>query len=202
MRVLIACEFSGRVRDAFLLVGHDAYSCDLRACWPSTLVNYRDAHQRHIKGDVRPILKRPWDLVICHPPCTYLCNSGVTWLSIQKGRYDKMVKAAIFFLDCLLANSPLIAVENPIQHKYARGLINESYTQIIHPYEFGEVETKSTCLWLKGLPPLIPTEIVDKDVREGKLHKLPPSSYRSQLRAVTSWGVAKAMASQWGNLQR
>jgi hypothetical protein len=155
MRVLVACERSNTVRDAFLERGHDAYSCDIEiAKFPNP--NYK----RHIRGDVRPLLKEPWDLVIAHPPCTYLCNSGVRWLKTELGRINLMELACIFFLDCLSANAPRVCVENPIQHGYAKELIGIAPTQIIQPWQFGHGETKATCLWLKGLPNLKPTNIV------------------------------------------
>src|SRR5689334_85934 len=137
MRVLVACEWSNTVRDAFLARGHDAYSCDIiRAEHPNP--NFR----RHIRGDVRPLLREKWDLVIAHPPCTYLCNSGVCWLHTREGRFEEMHKAVQFFKECLAANAPMVAVENPIMHKYARAKLLVDPTQIIHPYHFGHPESK------------------------------------------------------------
>lgn len=190
MRVLVACEFSNTVRDAFLRRGHDAYSCDLqRADHPNRNWN------RHIRGDVRPLLRQSWDLVIAHPPCTYLCNSGVWCLTDNPNRHDMMIDAVCFFLDCLMANSPKIAVENPVQHGHAAELL-PPYAQIVQPYQFGHPYTKQTCLWLKRLPKLQPTNVVESigihahDVADGK--------DRKNKRSRTFQGIADAMAEQWG----
>ena len=185
MRVLVACEYSGRVRDAFIAKGHDAMSCDL-------LPTERTGP--HIQGDALPLLKQPWDLVIAHPPCTRLCNSGVCWLA-KRNLWVEMEAGAAFFLECLNANAPKVCIENPIPHKYARAIIG-MYSQIVQPWQFGHGETKATCLWLKGLPPLMPTETVQG--REQRLHRLPPSPERAKLRAETYPGIAAAMAEQWG----
>lgn len=179
MKVLVACEFSGRVRNAFLARGHDAYSCDL-------LTGRDPTHGRHFKQDVRPLLKERWDLVIAHPPCTYLCNSGVRWLSTQKDRQDKMVEGCLFFLDCLSANSDKVAVENPIMHKHAMEWVRVEKSQVIQPWQFGHGETKATCLWLLGLPHLKPTNIVEG--RRGAVHSMAPvnvKGLRSHVRSVT-----------------
>ena len=188
MRVLVACEFSGIVREAFLRRGHDAYSCDLRFT-----AYYRSA--RHITGDVRPLLRQSWDLVIAHPPCTYLTNSGSPFL-IRPGRIEKVKFGALLFLQCLNANAPRVCVENPIPHRAAKELIGEPYTQVIQPWQFGHGETKATCLWLKGLPPLVPTNVVEG--REQRNRNLPPSANRRMLRSLTFHGIARAMAEQWG----
>ncbi len=193
MKVLVACEFSNTVRDAFLRRGHDAYSCDLqRADHPNP--NWR----RHIRGDVTPLLKQRWDLVIAHPPCTYLCNCGVQFLIDNPTRHSLMIDAVCFFLDCLMANAPMVAVENPVQHGQASEFI-PPYTQIIQPYQFGHPYSKKTCLWLKGLPPLQPTNIVvpsgvwaEDKVADGK--------DRKNKRSRTFQGIADTMADQWGNL--
>ena len=190
MRVLVACECSGTVRDAFLDAGHDAYSCDLL---PS---DSDRGSRRHIIGDVSILLCAPWDLVVAHPPCTYLCNSGVRWLHTRPGRWSAMESAAQFFLKCLGANAKACCVENPIPHKYAMEIIGERYCQIVQPWQYGHGETKATCLWLRGLPLLQATNIVPG--REGKCHRLPPGPNRSKLRAVTYSGIARAMAVQWG----
>ncbi len=188
MRVLVACEWSNTVRDAFLRRGHDAYSCDiLRAEHPNP--NWR----RHIRGDVTPLLLEPWDLVIAHPPCTYLCNSGVRWLT-DAGRIDLMTDAVLFFKACLEANAPRACVENPIMHGYARGAVRVEPSQLIQPYQFGHPESKGTYLWLRGLPPLISTEINDN--RNGTIARL--GSAGSKERSRTFAGIAKAMAEQWG----
>ena len=188
MKILIACEFSGIVRDAFIKRGHDAVSCDLLPCEPWTI--------RHIQTDVRPYLDHRWDLVIGHPPCTYLCNSGVRWLKTQPGRWEKMVEAAKFFKDILTCRAKKIAIENPIPHKYAVKEIGRKYDQIIQPWQFGHGETKATCLWLKNLPKLKPTNIVEG--REARIHKMVPGPDRSKLRSITYQGIADAMAEQWG----
>jgi len=192
MRVLVACECSGRVRDAFLDAGHDAISCDLQ---PSD--SDRGTH-RHVRGDVSELLGAGWDLVVAHPPCTFLCNSGVRWLRTVPGRWAEMERAAEFFRCCLGANARAVAVENPIPHRYAMELIGERYTQIVQPWQFGHGESKATCLWLRNLPSLQPTNIVDG--REGRIHRLPPGPNRSRERSRTYQGVALAFAEQWGAL--
>jgi len=192
MRVLVACECSGKVRDAFLDNGHDAYSCDLQ---PS---DSDRGHRRHIQGDVSELLSEEWDLVIAHPPCTYLCNSGVRWLHTVSGRWALMESAAQFFLQCLGANAHRVCVENPIPHKYAVEIIGQRYSQIVQPWQHGHGETKATCLWLRNLPPLRPTNVVPG--RESKCHRLPPGPNRAKLRAVTYSGIALAMSQQWGTL--
>jgi len=188
MKVLVACEYSGRVRDAFIKLGHDAMSCDLL---PS------DAEGPHYQGDIFDIINDGWDLMVAHPPCTYLCNSGVSWLYKQEGRWDKMKDGANFFKMLLDSNIPKFAIENPIMHKYAVEIIGRRQNQVIQPWMFGHGETKATCLWLKGLPELQPTNIVEG--REQRLHKLGPSPDRWKLRSTTYQGIADAMASQWGN---
>lgn len=136
--------------------------------------------------------------MIAHPPCTYLCNSGVRWLHTQPGRWWKMIQAAMFFRKCLEANVPHVCVENSIPHKYAMAIIDRHYSQIIQPWQFGHGETKATCLWLRGLPVLQPTNVVSG--REGRIHKLSPGPNRSKLRSITFDGVALAMVDQWGAL--
>jgi hypothetical protein len=193
MKVLVACEFSGVVREAFAKRGHDAWSCDIL---PS-----EDGSRFHIQDDIRKVLKTApmqWDLMIAHPPCTYLCNSGVCWLKDNEERYEKLQEAAEFFRFLMHQHwIPKIAIENPIMHKYAKQFIGGiEQTQIIQPWQFGHGETKATCLWLKYLPPLKPTKIVEG--REQRLHKLPPSPDRGKLRSITYQGIAEAMARQWG----
>jgi hypothetical protein len=194
MRVLVACEYSGRVREAFRAHGHDAWSCDLL---PSD-----DNSEFHIQGDVIPLLNQGWDLLIAHPPCTYLCNSGVSWLHRTEGRWEKMVEGAEFFNLFWQADIPKICVENPIMHKYAKEIIGSSQTQSIQPWQFGDDASKRTCLWLKGLPKLQPTDVIIKDryanqTPSGRCN-LPPSKDRWKLRSVTYQGIANAMADQWG----
>lgn len=195
MKVLIACEFSGTVRDAFIEQGHDAISCDILPT---------EQPGPHYQGDVRYILNDGWDLMIAHPPCTYLANSGVSWLYRQEGRWEKMKEGALFFRDLLNADIPKICVENPIQHKYAREIIGEKYTQIVQPWQFGHPEQKATCLWVKNLPELQETQNVIEDMQKlsdrerQRLHYLPPGKDRWKLRSKTYQGIANAMAEQWG----
>ena len=185
MRVLVACEYSGIVRDAFLKAGHDAISCDLLPT---------ESPGPHIQGDVTELLQEPWELVIAHPPCTYLANSGVRWLHERPGRWEKMREGAEFFRKCLSANSPRVCVENPIIHKHAR---LPHYTQRIQPWQFGHGEMKAVCLWLKGLPPLFDTRVVTGRIQRTFLE--PPSKDRSKLRSRFFEGIAAAMADQWSD---
>ncbi len=190
MRVLIACEFSGIVRDAFAARGHDAWSCDL-------LPTERPGN--HIQGDVLEILGDGWDLMVAHPPCTRLTNSGVCWLQ-KRNLWDDLKEACRFFRSFIESSVPRIAVENPIPHKYAVEGIGRKYDQIIQPFEFGHAERKATCLWLKNLPPLMATGLTElpKDKRKAqRLHWLPPSLERAHLRSITFQGIANAMAAQW-----
>lgn len=193
MKVLIACEFSGIVRDAFAAKGHDAWSCDL-------LPTERPG--QHIKGDITTLITNMyyrWDLLIAHPPCDYLTVSnnnamthGCNKYTVQEGQ--KLRKDAIkFFMRFAICRIPKIAIENPI------GIMSTRYRkpdQIIQPWQFGHGETKATCLWLQGLPLLKPTNIVEG--REGKIWKMTPSLNRAKDRSRTYEGIAKAMAAQWG----
>ena len=182
MRVLIACEFSGVVRRAFRALGHDAWSCDLL---PS-----EDGSPIHWIGPVEYILAEGWDLMIAHPPCTHLAVSGARWFK------DKMVEQqeALKFVQLLMdAPIPRIAIENPIS--IISGKIRKP-DQIIQPWQYGHGETKATCLWLKNLPKLVPTNIVDG--REARVHRMPPGPDRWKERSRTLEGIASAMASQWG----
>jgi len=189
IKVLVACEFSGRVREEFRKRGFDAWSCDLLPA--------EDNSPHHIQCDVRKILNNGWDLMIAHPPCTYLCNSGVRWLHERPERWKKLEEAIDFFLTLWNAPIPHIAIENPVPHKYAREKIGRP-TQYIQPYEFGEPVSKKTGLWLKNLPPLKPTKIVPKESVKQKVWLEPPSPQRWKNRSRTFRGVAKAMAEQWG----
>ena len=186
LHVLVACEFSGVVRDAFKAKGHDAWSCDLLPT---------EAPGQHIQGDALDVLSDGWDMMIAHPPCTYLCNSGSRWLYEQDDRWVKMEFAADFFRALLTAPINKIAIENPIPHKYAVSIMGRNYNQLIQPWQFGHGESKATCLWLKNLPELVPTDIVEG--REQRIHKLPPSKDRWKLRSTTYTGFAQAMAEQW-----
>ena len=199
MNVLIACEFSGRVRDAFIKAGHTAISCDLLPTMQQG---------PHYQGDVRDILyDRRWDLLIAHPPCTYLCASGLHWNGRRPGRQEKTEEALAFVR--LLLEAPIlrIALENPI------GCISSRIRkpdQVIQPWQFGEDASKKTCLWLKNLPPLKPTKLIEPRVVNGKprwgnqtdsgQNRLAPSQDRWMLRSITYQGIANAMAEQWGSL--
>lgn len=188
MKVLIACEFSGTVRDAFISRGHDAISCDLLPT---------ESDGPHIQGDVREVLKEPWDLVIAHPPCTRLCNSGVRWLH-ERNLWKEMEEAARFFFDCLVANSDRVAVENPIMHKYAKKIIGRGPDFTCQPWQFGDAAKKRTCFWTRGLEPLRPTSnMTGKDAVQ-EVHLMSPSKDRWKKRSITYQGIANAMADQWG----
>jgi len=193
MKVLVACEFSGRVRDAFRKRGHYAVSCDE--------LPTESTKAYHVIGDVLDFLDSGWDLMIAHPPCTRLCNSGVRWLK-ELNLWEDLYFAISFFNLLQDAPIPKIAIENPIPHKYAVNGVGArskgigKYDQIIQPWQFGHGETKATCLWLKGLPKLKPTNIVDG--REARIHKMSPSKNRGRLRSLTFQGIADAMAEQWG----
>lgn len=198
-RVLVGCEYSGVVRDAFAAAGHDAWSCDFLPT---------DRPGQHYQGDIADMLKQKWDLAIFHPPCTFLANSGVCWLTKDTTgvRHKEMEQGAAFFKSLLDADIPRICVENPIQHKYAQALIRTPYTQIIQPWMFGHLEQKATCLWLKNLPKLVATDNVKTEMMKltskerQRLHYLPPSADRWKIRSTTFSGIAAAMASQWGPL--
>lgn len=181
MKVLVACEFSGRVRDAFLALGHDAISCDLLPT---------ESPGPHYEGDVRDILSDGWDLMIAHPPCTHLANSGARWF---KDKQAEQAEALAFVRELLAAPIERIALENPI------GVISTHIRkpdQIVQPWWFGHGETKATCWWLKNLPKLVPTDIVDG--RVPRSHMMPDSKDRWKRRSRTLPGVAAALAQQWG----
>lgn len=198
MRVLIACEFSGTVRSAFEDLGHDAWSCDLL---PSNTIG------NNYQGDVRDILDDEWDLMIAHPPCTYLCSSGLHWNKRRPERVSLTEEALDFVRLLLDAPIPRIALENPV------GCIStriRPYDQAIQPYEYGHNASKKTCLWLKNLPPLRPTQFIEPRMVNGRprwenqtdsgQNRLPPSQDRWAIRSETYQGIAEAMAAQWGNL--
>ena len=187
MKVLIACEFSGIVRDAFIARGHDAISCDLL---PS------ERPGPHLVCDARDLKMSRWDLCIAHPPCTYLCNSGVRWLHSDPGRWTRLRLAAYFFLVFLHSDCPRVAVENPVMHKHAVELIGRRQDFCVQPYQFGDPETKRTCFWTKNLPPLAPTNVVEPT--KASVHREPPSPDRWKNRSRTFQGIADAMAEQWG----
>ncbi|PXW76008.1 hypothetical protein C7451_106172 [Blastomonas natatoria] len=196
-RVLVACEFSGIVRRAFAARGFDAWSCDLL---PSD-----DRSNKHIVGDVRDILHDGWDmLIVAHPPCTRLCNSGVRWLSSPPpGKTADQMRieleeGAALFSDMWNAPIPHVAVENPVMHKHAKALIRNyaEPAQSVQPWQFGHGETKRTCLWLRNLPPLKPTLVVEG--REARVHRMSPGPDRWKERSRFFPGIAEAMADQWG----
>lgn len=181
MKVLIACEFSGIVREAFKKRGYDAWSCDLL---PTEIPG------QHIQGDVLKVLWDGWDLMIAHPPCTHLAVSGARWF--KNKRYEQCL-AIDFFKRLVCAEINKIAIENPI------GIMSTMWRkpdQIIQPWQFGHGEKKATCLWLKNLPKLIPTKVVEG--RYARVHKEPPSKDRWKNRSRTYQGIADAMAEQWG----
>ena len=197
MKVLVACEYSGTVRNAFIRAGHYALSCDLL---PSD-----SPIGDHYQGNVLDILDHGWDLMIAHPPCTYLCSSGLHWNKRIPDRAQKTEEALEFVQVLLDAPIPKIALENPI------GCISTRIRkpdQTIQPYQFGDDASKSTCLWLKGLPPLRPTQFVEPRIVNGKprwanqtdsgQNRLPPSADRWKIRSETYVGIAEAMVSQWG----
>ena len=187
MRVLVACEYSGRVRDAFRALGHDAWSCDLL---PS------EADPRyHLQGDVREYLGWGWSLMVAHPECTRLCNSGVRWLH-ERNLWDELDAACHFFRELLNAPIPRIAIENPVPHKYAVERIGRSYDFTTQPYEHGDPYTKRTCFWLKNLPPLVPSNPVKG--REPAVHRASPGPDRWKELSRTYPGLARAIAAQWG----
>ncbi len=203
MRVLIACEFSGVVRRAFRERGHDAWSCDLLPAEDGSPYHF----QQNIFGlhcDLL-LLECDWDLLIFHWPCTRLCNSGVRWLFGGKGmvrdesRWKQMEEDAERFRFLLEETEiPKVAGENPIPHFYAASRIGTKYSQIIQPWQFGHGETKATCLWLKNLPPLRPTNIVEG--RTPRVHHASPGPDRWKERSRTLPGIAAAMSEQWGSL--
>lgn len=201
MKVLVACEYSGRVRDAFLAKGHDAISCDFHPT---------EVPGPHYQGDVRDILYDKWDLIIAHPDCTYLTNAGVRWLyensSAGKAydRWEKMRDAVDFFN--LFLNHPTcqhICVENPIPHGHASRIMRRDYSQTIQPYQFGEPTTKRTCLWLENLPLLKDTNNVKEEMMKlpygerAKVHYASPGPGRWKERSRSPQSIANAMAEQW-----
>ncbi|MGO4673015.1 hypothetical protein AB4Z40_08955 [Bosea sp. 2YAB26] len=199
MRVLVACEFSGTVRRAFAARGHDAWSCDLLPA--------DDGSNRHIVGDARDHLGDGWDLLmVAHPPCTRLCNSGVRWLTVPPpGKTAEQMQAELEEGAALFSafwNAPIerVCIENPVMHRHAKALI-ENYqppAQSVQPWQFGHGETKRTCFWLRNLPALTPTNVVDG--REARVHRMSPGPDRWRERSRFFAGIANAMAAQWGDL--
>ena len=190
MRVLVACEYSGRVRDSFIAKGHEAMSCDLLPT---------EKPGPHYQGDVRDVMDYPWDLMIAHPPCTDLSVSGAAWFEKKKTNGSQQMSAS-FFMMLAKSDIPRIAIENPI---CIMSRLWRKPDQIIQPWMFGHMEQKATCLWLKNLPVLHPTNDVKAQMMElpknkrERLHYLPPSDDRWKLRSETFQGIADAMAEQW-----
>lgn len=183
MKVLVACEYSGTVRDAFIGGGHDAMSCDLLPT---------EVQGPHYQGDVRDVIDYPWDLMVAHPPCTDLAVSGSRWFA-EKRMSGRQQAGASFFMMLAKADIPRIAIENPV---CVMSMLWRKPDQIIQPWQFGHGETKATCLWLNGLPPLKPTNIVEG--REQRIHRMPPGPDRWKERSRTFGGIARAMEQQWG----
>lgn len=199
LRVLVACEFSGTVRRAFTALGHDAWSADLLPA--------EDGSNHHYQGDARDILDEGWDLLmVAHPPCTRLCNSGVRWLSTPPpGRtledmHAELHEAAELFSAFWNAPIDRICIENPVMHRHAKALIRnyQDFAQSVQPWQFGHGEVKRTCFWLKNLPPLTATDVVAG--REARVHRMPPGPNRWRERSRFFTGIATAMAAQWGGL--
>lgn len=184
MRILVACEESQAVTIEMRRLGHEAYSCDIQEC--------SGGHPEwHIKGDALELLKMKWDMIIAHPPCTDLASSGARYFA-QKRADGRQQRSIAFFMAFVNADCERIAIENPI------GIMSSQYRkpdQIVQPWMFGHGETKATCLWLKGLKPLAPTNVVQG--REQRVWRMPPSPDRARLRSVTYAGIARAMAEQW-----
>lgn len=195
MSVLIAFECSGVVRRAFAERGHEVWSCDLQPA--------EDESPRHIVGDaIDVIASRPWELVIAHPPCTFLCLSGVRWLYDGQGRepdrWRRMTEAAELFNRVLRSPVPRLAVENSQMHPHALALIDRPADDVVQPHYFGDTHSKALHLWLKGLPPLLSTCLVAQLDRLQYSHSLPPGPDRARLRSRTRPLVAEAFAEQWG----
>ena len=202
LKILIACEESQTVCKAFRELGNEAYSCDIQEC--------SGGHPEwHIQGDVLPLLNEKWDLIIAHPPCTYLSNAGARWLyaggKLNEERYKKGLNGKEFFLKFYNANCDHVAIENPIPSSVYD---LPKYTQVIQPYEYGEPWSKKTCLWLKGLPPLHPTKIIEYHkpfCSSGSYSKNHDPKYKgasrkggsAKSRSKTFPGIARAMAEQW-----
>ncbi len=199
LRVLVACEFSGTVRRAFAARGHDAWSCDLLPA--------EDGSNKHIIGDARDILNDGWDLLmVAHPPCTRLCNSGVRWLTTPppgktvEQMWAELDEAADLFSTFWNAPIERVCIENPVMHKHAKARIRnfKPFAQSVQPWQFGHGEVKRTCFWLRNLSPLMPTNIVEG--RMARVHRMPPGKDRWRERSRFFQGFAEAMADQWGGM--
>lgn len=194
MKVLVACEYSGRVRQAFRDRGIDARSCDLLPAEDGSAFHTRDSLQHVLAKS----LTLP-DMLIAHPPCTYLCNSGVRWLHSDSDRWERMEEAAEFFRWILDLPIPYIAVENPVMHKYAREAIGgERQAFTVQPWQFGDPAKKRTCFWTRGLPPLVPTSDMTAADAKPDCHHASPGPDRWKERSRTYPGIAAAIADQWG----
>ena len=208
MRVLVACEYSATVRDAFIHAGHDALSCDL-------LPSESDMGPHH-QGDVFDVIDNGWDLLVAHPPCTYLTNAAngslyrtesSTGALVGPARWKALIEGAVFFRRLLHSSIPRIAIENPVMNRSAQLIIGRGSDQTVQPWMFGHTETKAVCLWLKNLPPLIGTEdckaaMMQLPERErAKVHWATPGPERSKERSRFFIGIAEAMADQWGVLE-
>lgn len=202
-KVLVGCEFSQTITKEFRKRGIEAYSCDLLPTDGNS--------DWHIQGDIFKLIGTRWDLGIFHPPCTYLANSGVSWLYNKDGsknaeRWNNMNDGARFFHQLLNFNCKRLLIENPIPHKYALEMMGRKYDQIIQPWMFGHMESKATCIWLKNLPKLVPTNDVKEEMMKlpkkerQRLHYLPPSKDRWKIRSTTYQGIAEAIAEQYGGL--
>lgn len=196
MKILIACEESQIITKAFRRRGHDAFSCDLKPC--------SGGHPEwHIQDNALNHFNDGWDMMIAHPVCKRLANSGVQWLA-KRNLWDDMIKGVLFFRKFLNADIPKIVIENPILHGYALRAIGKKYSQIVQPWMFGHTERKATCLWIKGLPLLTPTNNVKEEMlklpkrEQQRIFYMPPSKDREMLRSKTYPGIADAMAKQWG----
>ena len=216
LRVLVACEESQAVCKAFREKCHEAYSCDIQDC--------SGGHPEwHIKGDATEALySKNWQLIIAHPPCTFMANSGVRWLFDSNGkriakRWVDLYRALKFWNEFIIYQEYTgvsMAIENPIPHRYAKNSVEGwpkgigNYNQIIHPWQFGHLETKQTCLWLHNLPLLMPTNNVQEEMmklpygQRAKVHHAPPGPERAKIRSKTYEGIAKAMADQWGDVNQ
>jgi hypothetical protein len=199
MRVLVACEYSGRVRDAFRKLGHDAMSCDL-------LPSDNDLPGCHYQGDVFDIINDGWDLMIAHPPCTRLANSGVRWLR-ERDLWDDLVEAAKFYNKFQQCTIKMKCIENPVMHKYAKAMVGDIKRQVVQPWWFGEKTFKATGYELTGLPDLVATNKLntpkagtDEHKKWSWIHRASPGPDRWKIRSTTPQGIADAMAEQWGSL--
>lgn len=199
MRVLVACEYSGVVRDAFIARGHEAMSCDILPT---------ESPGPHYQGDVMDILDDGFDILIAHPPCTFLANSGARWLFEKEGRWEQLDEACRFFRAFLEADIPMVAVENPRPHKWATERIGRHFDFAVHPWEHGHRQKKTTCFWTRNLPYLMPTDMVGPPPKGDAakdwemIWRCPPGENQAKIRSRSFEGIANAMADQWGSLEK